>query len=302
MIDSIIDKDEHGTIRERSFSVKNDLARLEAIVRDVEHVRLIIIDPITAYMGGIDSHKTSDVREFMTPLATFAEKHRVAILGISHLNKSSTQDALQRVNGSLAMVAASRAVFIVVKDKTNPIRHLLLSLKNNLARDVGGFAFSIADRTLDNGIETSMIVWEDSPVNMTADEAMNARPAREDAAARDEARLFLLDLLADGPMASCDVKNEAERAGFSWATIRRAKDGGCIETKKEGFNGGWIWALSEDAQHEDAQPLYTTGEHLRGGRELQGVEGGALTEDAHEFCMSTFVKNEVEKNEAEGIM
>lgn len=295
VVDAVVDSDEAGTIRERSFSVKNDLARLDAVMREVPDVRLIVIDPITAYMGGVDSHKTSDVREFMSPLVMFAEKHRVAILGISHLNKSNTQDALQRVNGSLAIVAAARAAFIALKDKNNPARRLLLPLKNNLAKDIGGFAFAIADVTLDNGIETSRIVWEDAPVNMTADEAMNARPAKEDAGAVNEAVQFLHDLLTEGPLPSNDVKDAAAAAGFSWATLRRAKENAGVVARKDSFSGGWIWALSEDAQHEDAQPLYTTNEHLRGGRATQGLEGYASAEDAQMFCLSTFDKNTPEK-------
>ncbi|OAI20420.1 hypothetical protein A1507_22845, partial [Methylomonas koyamae] len=254
VVDAIVDTDEAGTIRQRSISLKSDLSRLEAVIKDIGEVRLIIIDPITAYLGGIDSHKTSDVRDLLAPLATFAERHKVAILGISHLNKSNTQDALLRVNGSLAFVAAARAAFIAVKDKNNPARRLLLPLKNNLAKDVGGFAFSIVDCTLDNGLNTSRIEWEPDPVNMTADEAMNAKPAREESGAVDEARQFLLDLLSIGPMASSDVKDEAEKAGFSWATIRRAKENGGIESKKSGFDNGWIWSLSEDAHTKMLKP------------------------------------------------
>jgi len=134
VVDAAIEKDESGLVRERAFSVKKDLAKLEAVLREVPDVRLIVIDPITAYMGGIDSHKTSDVREFMAPLGQFAEKHRLAILGISHLNKSSTQEAMQRINGSLAIVAAARAAFVAVKDKSNPARRLLLPLKTILLR------------------------------------------------------------------------------------------------------------------------------------------------------------------------
>ncbi len=302
VIDSIIDTDETGTIRERSFSVKNDLKQLENIMCEVVDVRLIIIDPITAYMGGVDSHKAADVREFMSPLAMFAEKHRVAILGISHLNKSSTQDALQRVNGSLAMVAAARAAFIAVKDKNNPARRLLLPIKNNIAKDIGGFAFSIADTTLNNGIETSKIVWEDAPVNMTADEAMNARPVREDTGAIDEARSFLLDLLADGPMPSGEVKKEAEKAGFSWASIRRAKDIEGIKSERESPNGRWFWSLNPHAQFPHAQTLCITNEHVGRDHINQSLEGDETAPHAQFSHIEHVGKKEVEKLAAEGVL
>jgi len=38
-----------------------------------------------------------------------------------------------------------------------------------------------------------------------------------------DAKRFLLDLLADGPLPSKQVKLDATDAGYSWATIRRAQ-------------------------------------------------------------------------------
>lgn len=292
VVDAILDTDETGTIRQRSFSLKNDLARLEAVLHDIGNVRLIVIDPITAYLGGIDSHKTSDVRDLLAPLANFAERHQVAILGISHLNKSNTQDALLRVNGSLAFVAAARAAFVVVKDKNNQARRLLLPLKNNLAKDIGGFAFSIADVSLENGLETSRIVWEDAPVNMTADEAMSARPAQYLTTAVDEAKLFLLDILTNGPLAFSEIEEAAKLEGISEKTLRRAKELAGIESRKDSFGGGWIWAISEDGQAKMAKP---NTQHLAifdGGRATQGLEAGRFAEDGQAICLDTFVKSE----------
>lgn len=292
VVDAILDTDEAGTIRQRSISIKNDLARLEGVIQDVGDVRLIVIDPITAYLGGIDSHKTSDVRDLLAPLANFAERHQVAILGISHLNKSSTQDALLRVNGSLAFVAAARAAFVAVKDKNNPARRLLLPLKNNLAKDIGGFAFSIVDAKLDNGLETSRIVWEDAPVNMTADEAMNARPAREEAGAVDEARQFLLYLLSNGPLAFSEIEEAAKLEGISEKTLRRAKELAGIESRKDGFGGGWVWAISEDGHTKMAKP---NTQHLAifdGSHARQGLEAGRFAEDGQAICLDAFVKSE----------
>jgi len=42
----------------RSFSLQVDLVRLEALVTERGDVRLVIIDPISSYLGKVDSHKT----------------------------------------------------------------------------------------------------------------------------------------------------------------------------------------------------------------------------------------------------
>ena len=66
-----------------------DLPRLAAALREIEDVSLVIIDPITAYLGDTDSHRNAEVRAVLAPLAELAAQHRAAILAISHLRKSA---------------------------------------------------------------------------------------------------------------------------------------------------------------------------------------------------------------------
>jgi putative DNA primase/helicase len=57
--------------KERMFLLNEDLEELERIIKDTGDVRLITIDPITAYMGGgknFDSHRATDVRGQLGPL------------------------------------------------------------------------------------------------------------------------------------------------------------------------------------------------------------------------------------------
>src|ERR1700730_6582256 len=41
----------------RTFNFQVDLAKLKALVKDITDAELVIIDPVTAYMGKIDRHK-----------------------------------------------------------------------------------------------------------------------------------------------------------------------------------------------------------------------------------------------------
>ncbi len=244
ILDAILETDEAGTQRERYFSLKSDLLRLAHFVRDIGDVRLIVIDPISAYLGGVDSHKNADVRALLQPMSEVAEGLGVAILGVSHLNKSGAQEAMQRISGSLAFVAAARAALIVIKDKANPARRLLLPLKNNLGRDTGGLAFSVQSITLESGLETSRVEWEPDPVNISADDAMRTDADPDKAGEREEARRFLLDLLKDGPAMAAEAERECLEAGFSVRTLKRAKkDLGIVSEKTA---EGWCWAVSRD--------------------------------------------------------
>lgn len=247
VLDAIRHVDETGAIRTRGFNLKSDLEHLAKEIDRIGNVRLVVIDPITAYLGGIDSHKNADVRALLSPLSDLAEAFGLAILGISHLNKSNAQDALQRVNGSLAFVAASRAALIVLKDKANPHRRLLLPLKNNLARDCGGLAFSVGSASLGNGIETSRIVWEREAVTITADDALNAQADTDEGGLLEEAKEFLAGLLAGGRLKAKEIEEEYREAGFSEKTIRRAKkDLGIISVKDK--SEGWFWEFTKAAK------------------------------------------------------
>ena len=62
-------------------------------------------------------------------------------------------------------------------------------------------------------------------------------------AARDEAKTFLQQLLADGPMATTDIDDAAKGHGISLRTLRRAKRELKITAKKNGKDGNWTWSL-----------------------------------------------------------
>src|ERR1700738_2594341 len=78
-----------GTVL-RTFNLQGDLALLEQKITEIRDVALVIIDPISSYMGKTDSHKNADVRGALEPLSEMAERLQVAILSITHFSKSGT--------------------------------------------------------------------------------------------------------------------------------------------------------------------------------------------------------------------
>jgi putative DNA primase/helicase len=86
------------------------------------------------------------------------------------------------------------------------------------------------------------VCWDSQPVTTTADEAI-AASNNEGQTAMKEAMEFLRDELAASPQAAQDIKKAATSAGFSWATIRRAKDELKIRSVKGGLQDGWFWEL-----------------------------------------------------------
>ena len=119
---------------ERQFSLSCDLDVLEAAITSVPNPRLLIIDPIGTYLGrGTDSHRDADVRSVLAPLGTLAAKHNIAVLVVCHLNKSTGASAQDRIVGSIAFSAIARAVWMVGRDKDDPLRRWMSCAKTTLA-------------------------------------------------------------------------------------------------------------------------------------------------------------------------
>jgi hypothetical protein len=253
----------------RSFSLGRDLVSLDSALQQVGDVKLIIVDPISAYMAGTDSHKNSDVRALLAPVSDLASRQGAAIVVISHLNKGGgAGDAMGRITGSIAFSAAARAAFLIQKDAEDSKRRLFLPMKNNLGVDDSGLAFRIVEREVSGNIRAPVIEWEDQRVTITADEALAAASANdsEEGGALREAVSFLENMLAAGPASQRTVKSDANANGISEASLRRAKVRLSVKARKDGMSGGWLWELpaAEDAQgasslsaFEDAQGLST---------------------------------------------
>lgn len=239
---------EHTGIGEqpsRAFSLQEDLRALAAKLDELGNVAAVVIDPISAYLGEADSHKNAEVRAMLTPLSDLAARSNVAVIGISHLTKAAGAQAIMRVSGSLAFVAAARAAWLVASDPNDNTRRLFLPLKNNLGPDASGFAYCIEGATIESAygpIETSRIVWESGVVKLTADEVTRAdTPQRM--SALNEATEWLENALAGGPVPQKQLFESGGKEGFSEKTLRRAKSKLGVKSAKSEFEGGWAWSL-----------------------------------------------------------
>jgi hypothetical protein len=240
---------------------------LEAELAKRGNVAAVVIDPISAYLGKVDSHKNAEVRALFAPLGDLAARHNVAIIAVSHPSKAAGTKALMRVSGSLAFVAAARAAYLVLSDPADKRRRLLLPMKNNLGPDATGLAFRIEGATVSSQagpLATSRIVWESEPVTMTADEAIQAEAPSKGASAVDEAADWLREVLSAGPVGADEVISMAKQEQISERTLRRARELLGIKPAKDGMEGGWIWSLppkvakpAEDGQQNN---LATFGE------------------------------------------
>ena len=82
------------------------------------------------------------MRALLAPVSDLAARYAVAIVTISHLNKGGGNEAMGRITGSLAFVAAARAAFLIHKGSGGSNRRLFLPMKNNLGTDESSLGVS----------------------------------------------------------------------------------------------------------------------------------------------------------------
>lgn len=244
IVDGVRAKNPDGKLRDRGWTLA-DVEALDKHLADLPDCRLVVVDPVSAFLDGADSHKNSDVRELLSPLAAVAAKYSVAVVAVSHLNKSQGP-AMYRTSGSLAFVAAARVVYAVTRDRDDSQRRLLTPIKANLAPDTNGLAYRVGTAESSVG-EQPVIWWESDPVEITAEEALSPLPDDDSESQLGHAIDFLREILAAGPLPAKEVKSSADAAGHSWSTVRRAKDRLHIKPAKgpqvDGKPGEWTWAM-----------------------------------------------------------
>jgi hypothetical protein len=224
------------------FQLDTDVAALRARAQEIGDVRLIIIDPPSAYLGAkVDAHKEADVRRVLAPLSQLAQDTGALVLLVVHLNKRTDGGAQQRFGGSTAWIAAPRAAFLVAEEEATQRRYML-PVKNNLGNDRLGFEYRVSEKLLNyttGTIKAPHIEWLGSS-ERRASELLNP-PKPKAPSAVDEAKDFLRKQLAEGAQPVLDIQNAAKGAGISTATLNRAKTELGIKPVKEG--SGWTWKL-----------------------------------------------------------
>jgi AAA domain/Primase C terminal 2 (PriCT-2) len=230
----------------RGFNLISDVLRLELVIKHIGDVKMVIIDPISAYMGKpgkMDSHRSTDVRATLAPLQELAARHKVAVVAIDHLNKSGGTTALLRVLNSIAFVAAARAVYFIMRDDDDADRRLLLAAKNNLGRIRTGLAFKVIEKLAPPPVFEAYpaIKWEDEAVDMTADEALAARHDGRASEKLEEAKALLRELLTHGPAKKTDIEAKARERQIGPKSLRNAQTAlGIVASQAD---RAWWWRM-----------------------------------------------------------
>jgi KaiC/GvpD/RAD55 family RecA-like ATPase len=241
-IDGVREIGDDGKTRDREVALDVHIDALRDAISKHSNTRLLVVDPISAFLGRADSHNNAETRTLLASLGRLATETRIAVLVVSHMNKASGSSALYRVTGSLAFVAAPRAVFAVTRDPADANRRLLLPVKCNLGPDAHGYGYCI--RVADNG--APYIEWGTERITNTVEEVLSAKPSPRKQSGIDReaaAQAWLRNQLAPEPQLATAMWAASAAAGYSRRDVERAQKALRVIAEIKGLRGPWYWSL-----------------------------------------------------------
>lgn len=200
---------------------------LKEWVADHPGTRLVIVDVLARIRQGVRKPHDQYLADYeaLAPLQRFAIDHGIAVVVVHHTNQRDplgVQDHLHTVSGTTGTIGVADAVLLLQRARTP---------------GKAGGTLHITSRDLPEGVYTLEFhngMW------VVQGDRVTPKPGPAPTALT-EAQTFLRSLLADGPRQATAVQKEAEAAGLSEATLRRAKEALGIKPKRQ--TEGWYWSL-----------------------------------------------------------
>ncbi|SFG36034.1 AAA family ATPase [Oribacterium sp. WCC10] len=193
--------------------------------------KLLILDPIQAYLGGgMDMNRANEARDMTKRLGALAEKYKCAIVLIGHMNKASGNKAAYRGMGSIDFYAVARSVLLVGRIEGEPNLRAMVQIKNNLAAFGNSKAFELSEEGF---------TWI-GDYEITADEVLGGVMTR---ANKQEKAKEILRKMAEtrSLVPSSEIMEHAKEEGISKRTMENAKKELDIKASKQ--NNVWYWNL-----------------------------------------------------------
>jgi len=196
--------------------------------------KLLVIDPIQAFIGDVDMNRANDIRAVMTKIASIAERTGCAVVLVGHMNKNGGGKGIYRGLGSIDFTAAARSVLLVGRVKDDPGVRAVLHIKSNLAPEGSPVAFELSE---DYGFR-----WIEG-YSITQDELLcDARSA--DDGKLSEAMMLLTEFLSDGRRSATECFELCREKEISSRTLERAK--AALGLKSQKAQDKWYWELPTD--------------------------------------------------------
>jgi hypothetical protein len=164
-----------GAAGDAPFTIPGDLAKLEKRIRRHGAV-LVIVDVLAEYLDAkVDNHRDQDVRHALRQLRQVASRTGAAIVMLRHFTKASEGKAIHRGGGSVGIVGAARAGWMVAYHPDDEGLRVVAILKSNLAIKPSPLGFRLVAH---DWLDCAYVSWQ-GPVSIGADQLVTPT-AKED--------------------------------------------------------------------------------------------------------------------------
>ena len=189
------------------------------------NAKLLVIDPVQAYLGETDIASAVAMRKMLRQLASWATMYDCAVVLIGHLNKKQSSKELYRSLGSIDLVATARSVLHIEKMPEDEEIAVIHHIKSSLTSRNKDVYF-----TLD---EHGRVEWLEQPFGPRSDKSTKQLIASN----------LLKACLANGPTKATDILERLKSEGISERTIHQVKKQ--LEIRSIKRDSAWYWLLPE---------------------------------------------------------
>jgi AAA domain-containing protein len=230
---------------ERAFGMDKDLPALRKTLEGNPAIRLIVVDPIMNHLGRLEGNSEQELRSALTPLGLLATTFNLAIILVTHFNKSVGMESIQRVGGATGMTGAVRVVWAFAENTDTGTREML-PIKANIAKDFGGLEYEIVDADVEiDGQSVTvgrMVFGKQTHASIDAALKKNGGTPTKIGLTIE----WLADFMSDGePKSYKDVIAAANLKGHEDKIVRNAyKKLGGLKPTPHGV-GDFMWQLSK---------------------------------------------------------
>jgi len=249
----------------RQLRLDEDIKALEETLRQHPAIRLVVIDPVSSYLGAAKMMDEQAVRGVLNPLVAVAERLGICVLTIMHLNKKIDLDAVNRVGGAMAFVGIPRLAWVFAKkpkddeNESAPDNVIyMMKLKGNIIKaDAHGLTFETdaVKMPIEEGEDFVPYVRWTGTTEKTMDElaTKKKKEPKEYESKSGQVEAWLLEFLSDrqpkryggrdGILATAEhlfnaSEGTVKRVGYNLGVQKWSE---MVKDKKQ-----WFWKLKSD--------------------------------------------------------
>jgi hypothetical protein len=219
--------------------------QLATLVETSRNLRLVIIDPLNAYLDG-KSPTNAKARKLLKPFIDLCTSHGICVVLVHHFTKSGNKELLSMIGGSAGWAEAAGSVWAVAKLKDGfMLQHVVCNVL-----DVKGqcWEYIVEPATITGRTRATqrVIMLEPSAVEIEMALALGKDMA---ISSIENAILQITKILQDGPKPAAHVTKKLADLGISRATWKRAqaamREAGKLEYIVKGRRTDWKLVESE---------------------------------------------------------